>query len=205
LEPTSSDWPAGPLLPPATRVPLFPLADVWLFPRAIVPLHVFEPRYKAMVEESLDGPGRMVIGTVVEGHEGEMEGAPPCYPIAGVGEIGRHDRLEGGRFQIVLVGLSRARIHEVESDRPYRLVDVEPLAEGAPSKADDDALRPLLVTALQSPEEPEAAWEEIPLGVLADALLVRTTLPHARFNALFMELDVAVRARGVLSAQDDAE
>jgi hypothetical protein len=46
--------------------PVFPLPGVFLFPGQIMPLHVFEPRYRQMIEDSLDGPGRLVIGTVLE-------------------------------------------------------------------------------------------------------------------------------------------
>ena len=82
-----------------------------------------------MVEDSLDGPGHLVIGTVVDGHENEMSGSPPIYPLAGLGEIAKHERLEDGRFHILIVGLYRVRIQEVESDRLYRRVRAERVHE----------------------------------------------------------------------------
>ena len=69
--------------------PMFPLGTV-LFPSMVLPLHVFEPRYRAMVEDLLDSPGRLVIATVPEEHVAELPGSPPVYPVAGLGEIGRH-------------------------------------------------------------------------------------------------------------------
>src|SRR6185436_20389622 len=107
----------------------------------IVPLHIFEPRYRQMVEDMLDGPGRLVMGTVLEGHEGEIADAPPLYPVAGIGEIGRHEHLPDGRFNILLVGLARVRIREVESDRLYRKVETEALEEIPVAEERQRALR----------------------------------------------------------------
>ena len=63
-------------------VPLFPLPRVWLFPYVVLPLYVFEERYRQMIEDSLDGPGRIVLGTVEQG--------------ASPGEIARYFQLYGG-------------------------------------------------------------------------------------------------------------
>src|SRR5215468_1542148 len=103
-------------------VPMFPLPGVFLFPGQLLPLHIFEPRYREMIGDLLDGPGRLVMGTVLPDHESELPGAPPMYPTAGLGEIGRHEHLADGRFNILLVGLSRVSIREVESERLYRKV-----------------------------------------------------------------------------------
>ena len=64
MEPIPQNWP--PDEPVRRVVPLFPLPQVWLFPYVVLPLHVFEERYRQMVEDSLDGPGRIVLGTIRE-------------------------------------------------------------------------------------------------------------------------------------------
>src|SRR6185436_16317400 len=83
-------------------VPLFPLPNVFLYPGCVMPLHIFEPRYRQMIEDQLDGPGQIVMGTVPSEHAADLDGAPPVRPIAGLGEIFRHERLPDGRFLIWL-------------------------------------------------------------------------------------------------------
>ena len=82
-----SGWPPEEELPQAKVVPLFPLPNLFLFPGTVMPLHIFEPRYRQMIEDSLDGPGRLVIGTVLEGHQDQLADTPPVHEIAGLGEI----------------------------------------------------------------------------------------------------------------------
>ena len=186
-------------------VPVFPLPNVWLFPSVVLPLHVFEPRYRELVEDSLDGPGRMVLGTIVEGHEHEAAGAPPFHSVAGLGEIGRHEKLADGRFNLLLVGLARVFVREVESDRPYRKVEWRPAPElsVAPERADE--LRTKLLAALAS-RAPEARQpgRGASLSHLADLLLLRIPLPHAELHAYYAELDVERRARALLEEHETA-
>ena len=184
---------------PGKVVPVFPLANVWLFPGVILPLHVFEERYRRMIEDSLDGPGRLVLGTIQAGHEDEAAGAPPIYGIAGLGEIGRHERLPDGRFNLLLVGLARVRVKEVPSEHPYRTVLVHPAPEVPVAEERAEAVRAELLAALAArtkdlPEIPS----EFSTGHLADMLALRMPLAHARLNALYMELDAEARARMVL-------
>lgn len=198
MEPVPDGWPpAG--APQTAIAPLFPLPRQWLIPGRVVPLHIFEERYRKMIEDSLDSPGRIVMGTVMEGHEHELMGSPPCYPVAGIGEIGRHVRLPNGRFNIWLIGLTRVRMRETESDAPYRRVEVEQLHEVDASPQDDADLRESLTEAVleRSPGYLNLP-DELPIGRLADILLVRIDLPADVGNGLFAELDVAARARAAL-------
>ena len=194
-------WPPGPEDAGVLTAPLFPLPDVWLFPRVVMPLHIFEPRYREMIEDSMDGPGRIVMGTIVPGHEDEMPGAPPIHAVAGVGEILRHDRTEDGRFVIQLLGLERVTIRELESDKPYRRVAYEPLQEPPASEEEDAELRPALLEAIQARLRKTVEIPgDAPLGVLADILLIRLELPHAELHGLYAQSDPVRRARGALAA-----
>lgn len=109
-------------------LPLFPLPNVVLFPKAYLPLHIFEHRYRAMVRDALDG--RRTIGMVVlrEGWQ-TATGLPPVYTTGCAGEIVHYDALSDGRFNIVLRGTRKFRIAGERLVQPYREADVEWLDE----------------------------------------------------------------------------
>ncbi len=89
------------------RIPIFPLPSTVLFPGLPLPLHVFEPRYRGMVEDAL--AGERVIGMVLlkPGWESDYEGAPPVFPIGCLGRIDHAEPLPDGRFNILLTGRAR--------------------------------------------------------------------------------------------------
>ena len=117
------------MLPPT--IPIFPLPNVVLFPNVFLPLHIFEPRYRQMVEDALNGD--RIIGMVLlrAGWETNYEGRPPVYPIGCAGVITHAERLPDGRFNIVLRGMEKFRIRDEETRRLYRLAHVEPVPEPA--------------------------------------------------------------------------
>jgi Lon protease-like protein len=180
---------------------MFPLPNVFLLPGTIRELYIFEPRYTRMIEDCLDGPGRIALAVVLKEHHEELAGSPPVHAIGGLGEIARHERQPRGRFRIWLAGLARARLSEVASDKPYRLVLAQPLAEIPPPEAEAQALCDQVREALA---ERNPDYENLPGGVslaqLADLLL--TTLPLAQepMQELYSELRVEDRARGALAA-----
>jgi len=190
-------WPPAEVAAARPVVPLFPLGGVFLFPGTLLPLHIFEPRYRQMIEDCLDGPGRIVMGTPLEGERGTR---PAVHPVAGLGEIARHERLDDGRFVILLAGLTRVRIQEVESDRLYRRVAVEPLAETPVEESREAELRERLVRAVQARvSERLDLPENMPLGNLTDLLLLRLQIPQATMQDLYSQLAVAERAEGALA------
>jgi Lon protease-like protein len=111
------------------RVPVFPLAGALLFPRGQLPLHIFEPRYRAMVRDALAGD--RLIAMVQPKDPGSGSGAglgepPELFEVGCLGRIGACEELDDGRFNIVLEGLSRFRIaREAEVDTLYRQVDAD--------------------------------------------------------------------------------
>jgi uncharacterized protein len=103
------------------RVPVFPLAGALLFPRGQLPLHIFEPRYRAMVRDAL-ASDRLIA--MVQPRDGDEP--PGLFEIGCLGRIGACDELDDGRFNIVLEGLSRFRIaREARVDTPYRQIDAD--------------------------------------------------------------------------------
>jgi len=122
------------------RLPLFPLPEVVFFPETVLPLHVFEPRYRRMVADCLEGDRWMAVAMLRPGWEKDYEGRPPIHAVAAAGEIIQAEALADGRFNILLDGRCRVQIDREEppGDRPYRVVEARRLAE-VPGSATDPA------------------------------------------------------------------
>src|SRR5688572_23373591 len=104
-------------------LPIFPLPDVVLFPGALLPLHVFEPRYRTMTADVLAGARLLAIARLVPGFETDYYGRPPVYATVGIGELISHEALAGGRSNILLRGVARCAIQsELAPEKPYREV-----------------------------------------------------------------------------------
>ncbi|MDP8995306.1 MAG: LON peptidase substrate-binding domain-containing protein [Pseudomonadota bacterium] len=103
------------------RVPIFPLAGALLFPRTQLPLHIFEPRYRAMVRDALASDSLIAM---VQPRNAEEP--PALFEIGCLGRIAASDELDDGRYNIVLEGIGRFRIaREAEVATPYRQVDAD--------------------------------------------------------------------------------
>jgi hypothetical protein len=107
------------------RAPLFPIAGAILFPRAQLPLHIFEPRYREMVRDAVDGDGHIAIvqPQLVEVEDDRQQ---PLFPVGCLGEIVGLEELDDGRFNIILSGSNRFRLlGEVKLDTSYRVGDLD--------------------------------------------------------------------------------
>lgn len=181
---------APPSMIPAT-LPIFPLPGAVVFPGVIMPLHIFELRYRAMVEDAL--AGERVIGMVLlrPGYEHDYEGRPPVFGLGCAGGITRVQRMADGRFNIVLRGIGRFRITGEEAGRRYRLARTAPVPE--------------------SEEPPSAAFalqRQRLLGALAKVLAsangaeVAAAVPDADLvNGLAQDLDLEPLERQALLEQ----
>src|SRR5437870_4822620 len=89
---------------------LFPLPNLVFFPHVMQPLHIFEPRYRQMTRDALAGDRLLTLALLQPGWEGDYEGRPALYPVVCVGKIIAHQGLEGGRYNLLVRGLSRARV-----------------------------------------------------------------------------------------------
>lgn len=122
---------------------IFPLPSATLFPGALLPLHVFEPRYRELVREALAGRRIFAVARLRPGFENDYEARPPVFDVCGVGAIESCSERKDGRFDLALRGLARVRIvEELPPVRAFRQVRAERLREAA---AD-----PALVAAWQS-------------------------------------------------------
>ena len=117
------------------RLPIFPLSNVVLFPRVKTPLHLFEPRYRQLARDVLQGERRIGMVVVRPEHVDEMPGDPPIYPIGCAGVITESQRLPDGRYNLVLLGEHRVRIVAEEprsESQLYRVAQVVRLSESYP-------------------------------------------------------------------------
>src|SRR5215470_17206415 len=122
-------------------LPLFPLPNVVLFPNVFLPLHIFEPRYREMVADALTSDRLIGMVLLRPGWERDYEGRPPVYPIGCSGVVTHVDRLQDGRYNIVLRGLERFRILEEDHARSYRRATTDALLEYALAPEDRAAIR----------------------------------------------------------------
>ena len=113
-------------------MPLFPLPDVVFFPKTLLPLHVYEPRYRTLASEALERDQAICTALLRPGWEADYYGSPEVYPVGCIGRIVQHTKLPDGRYNITLQGEGKVRIEEQVRVEPYRIVRVQPIQ-------DDDA------------------------------------------------------------------
>lgn len=156
------------------ELPLFPLHQAVLFPGALMPLHVFESRYRKMIDDAL-ASHRAICVAHVPNPGADMTGNPAIAEIAGVGTIIEHMELPGGRYNILLRGRARVRLQELHFEPPYRRALATVLSA-------DDRPDAVFVAAMHSAasafagfvRERDASFEvnlpkDAPAGELADA------------------------------------
>lgn len=105
-------------------VPVFPLAGALLLPRGRLPLHIFEPRYLAMVEEAIRTPERIIA--MIQPREARDDGTGPLLPIGCAGRITQFSETGDGRYLITLTGISRFRLLDEQTGfQPWRRARVD--------------------------------------------------------------------------------
>ncbi len=120
-----------------SAVPLFPLPNVVLFPKAVLPLHIFEERYKTMTADALAGDRRIAMALLKSGWEKNYYCRPAIEPVVCVGTIVSHERLADGKYNFLLQGLMRATIiEEMAGEAPYRTANLRPLSSAAVMEID---------------------------------------------------------------------
>ena len=199
------------------RLPIFPLPGAVLLPHALVPLHIFEPRYRKMTQDCSDGLRVLALAHIPD-EAAAAQKPPKVMPIVGVGILVRVDRLPDGRFNLVLRGVSRAAIEEeLPSGEPYRVVRardlVAPPRDLARAAVLADGLKRLVLALSAARSGPEmqalvqlAARAQDP-GDLADivsgALLASPRERQIALEALdpLARLDLATQAAASALAQ----
>jgi Lon protease-like protein len=178
-------------------VPLFPLPNVVLFPEVPLPLHVFEPRYRALVTDALASHRTVGMTLLKPGYLSNYHGRPPVFPLGCAGTIVKDERLDDGRFNIVLQGRERFRILEEHDGAPYRLAVVERLADAAGDEASLEQVCGTLVAALERLVRGSLVVTEgeVTASMLVNALCQRLDLPPVEKLDLLACDTVEARAR----------
>lgn len=111
-------------------MPVFPLTDCVHLPHAFLPLHIFEPRYRTMINETLDRSG-LIAMALYDGHpemeEPSLQGPAPIRPCVCLGQLCQYETLTDGRLVVILEGLCRAQAISEVPHQPYRMFRMRPL------------------------------------------------------------------------------
>jgi uncharacterized protein len=192
-------------------VRLFPLPNLVLYPHVMQPLHIFEERYREMVEDALAGDKLIAMAVLEPGWENDYESRPPVSPYACLGKIVAHHRLPDGRYNLLLLGMQRVRIEqELDPLRSFRQASVELIDDeyDFDSKAECHDLQVKLLTAFrnnlpcecETPEQLEKLLTgELPLGLLTDLAAYALPLDTEVKQELLAECSVNARAEILLS------
>lgn len=191
----------GPDVRAALReLPLFPLPQVVLFPGAVMPLHVFEPRYRQMTRDVLDT--HRVMAVVQIQSQGDAAGLPVIARVAGVGAVIEAHELPDGRFNIILEGRGRVHLNELPFVPPYRRARAE-LLEDLPGSVPEAELQSLIAvatafTSLVQSRDPSFAFslpQSLPAARLADLCAHHLVLDSRERQKILETLDPVGRVK----------
>lgn len=190
------------------EVPLFPLPKLVLFPGTLLPLHIFEPRYRDMLADALTTESRLIaIAQLRPGWEPTYEGNPPVYDTAGVGRIVKHAKNSDGTYDIMVEALARVHLDELDPGQlRYRRAKATVLRERSPKDgvpaSEVSALLSLatriasLVKRALPGFEMQAEHDDAP-ALLSDRLADQFVLDPAVRQDLLETLDVNLRVRAL--------
>lgn len=207
---------AGPrdLLPALSELPLFPLPTV-LFPGALLPLHIFEPRYRAMIRDVLETHRALAVVLVTDPKDVDAHGHPRIAEIAGAGVIIDHAELPSGRFNVMVRGRARVRLEELPfvapganaPSFPYRRARATVLTppSGDVPASDVSALVSAATAFAARVRERDPDFEfplprDAPAGAIADLCAHHLVLDARERQAILETLAPADRVRRVAEA-----
>ncbi len=190
---------------------LFPLPNLVLYPHVMQPLHIFEERYREMLEDALAGDKLIAMALLDPGWEEDYDSRPPIGEYACLGKVVAQRRLSDGRYNLLLLGVARVRIvRELEPLRSFRRAKVE-LVEDIYDFASEEeaeqvqqtliaAFRKHLPCACQMPEQLEDLLSQhLSLGLLTDLAAYALPLDIAVKRQLLAESRVSIRAQTLLA------
>lgn len=192
-----------------SALPVFPLPSIVMFPGTRLPLHLFEPRYRAMIEHCLNaGPQTLAVAQLQTGWEADYEGQPAIHTIAGAGRIVHHERRSDGTFDILLQAVCRVRLTEVDSRYPFRVARAEVLSDQGAEDVRSTDVTSLVSLATEVASLLHRAQPDFSLGLvgdespatLADRLAHRCIVDPAVRQQVLEAFHVPARVRLVTAA-----
>ncbi len=192
------------------QVRVFPLPAVSLFPGVVLPLHIYEPRYRALMESALEGDQLIAMATLKAGWQSDYLGRPPLEPTACLGKITGHHRLEDGKYNLLLAGVARIQLgQEITPPEAYRRYEAEILSEQSElSSSEEEPIRNKLAQLFrdslpsgQVPEQLQKLFDfETPLNLLADIAAYSLPIKHEEKLSALSETDLKKRTHRLISA-----
>lgn len=188
---------------------LFPLPNLVLFPHVLQPLHIFEPRYRQMMADTLNDDRLLALALLQPGWEKEYHKHPPIHPVVCLGRVRDEVKLADGRYNLLVQGICRARVvRELQTDKLYRTAQVELLQEVPPRPPEreqsllEELKSSISVCFAKQPEALERLkqlWTTHPgLGQLIDILAFALPLEVETKQLLLQELDCESRTEQLL-------
>jgi Lon protease-like protein len=181
---------------------LFPLPKVVLFPHAVLPLHIFEPRYRQMTEDALAGDKLVTIVQWRAPYPTHAGVEPALEEIGCLGRILQHERLPDGKFNFLLLGRKRVRLgREIPGDRLYRRAEAEILEDEHADLPQERCIQEITRLVREvferqgglDPEMDTLLDSKMPLGTLTDLIAYALGLPPAIKQTLLDERRVDQR------------
>jgi len=208
MSPRGEREPAAPLTSAELEeLPIFPLPRIVFFPGTTLPLHLFEPRYRRLIEDCMSrGPRVLAVAQLAEGWEADYEGRPAIHPIAGAGRIVDHRRNPDGTHDVVLAGVSRVCLRELPEDGlPYRRARAEAVIDPLEAEVPESDIRALFACASQiagrvqqqHPQFSLGVEPTDPPGVIADTIADRLIADYHLRQIVLETLDLGERIRRV--------
>ena len=162
--------------PVPSRIPVFPLPNVVLFPKTYLPLHIFEPRYRTMVSDAAMNGQCIGMALLKDGWETDYYGHPPVFSMGCVGRLASVQTLADGRSNILLQGLERFTIEQEWYDKAYREATIAfPVRDTEMSL--DPVVRRRLFTMLESylqSRDAAPTWQELFREAVSDEIVINT-------------------------------
>jgi Lon protease-like protein len=192
---------------------VFPLPNLVMFPHVMQALHIFEPRYKAMLEEAIEDDRLIALGVLAPGWEQHYDGRPTLRSTACLCRVATHQRTPEGTYNVLLLGVRRLRlVRELPPKKVFRVVEAELMDDHLPDDVPAEAaaaLQQRLLAAFKQamPKIPDAYEQldqllgaQITLGMLADIVAYTLDLDLEWKMRLLAESDVLKRAALLLEA-----
>ena len=201
-----------PLSPPdpaaLAALPLFPLPNCVLLPGGLLPLHVFEPRYRELTRDCLAGHQLIGVARLKPGYQSSYYGRPAVYERCGVGRIICSEELPDGRFALLLRGIARVEIaRELPAERTYRQVEARVLEDRCADRVSADdyhrrlvALCDRLAEVLEQggPQLRDLARSFDEPGACADAIAAALVMDADARQELLEAIDPMIRLERTL-------